>query len=358
MEKLHSMLFRPKIAEALRCSNFETVADILHHNKNDLAKRLKLSGKEVSELVNTIMQEIKMSRLISYPPKNALMLLKEGTHRMLSTGDNQIDKIIGGGILSRAITEIVGESSVGKTQLCLQLCLTVQLPEELGGLNGGAVYISTEGNFHLKRYYQMVSSFQQKYSSLRDIDLAKNVHCVTVPDLETQRNVLRHQLPVLLSRNNIRLVIIDSVTANFRTFETSEFPNFRQRASEICQLGIQLKEISDRFNAPIVCVNQVSDNFAIEDFEECDDDAHYEYNCYQRQLLIGNGTKIPALGLTWSNIINIRIMLSRPKRILTEEDGSAGDNDPRTIALLMAPHAQRRFGEYYIDRHGIHGLVN
>ncbi|CAG8518666.1 14317_t:CDS:2 [Acaulospora colombiana] len=324
MEKLQSMLFRPKIAEAVRCSNFTTAADILHHNERDLAKKLNLSGREVSELVNTIVRE-----MIPYPPKNALMLLKDGTHRALSTGDKQIDKIIGGGILSKGITEIVGESSVGKTQLCLQLCLTVQLPEKLGGLNGGAVYISTEGNFHLR-----------------------------LSDLETQRNVLDNQLSILISSNNIRLIVIDSVTANFRTFETTEIPNFRQRALEISQMGIQLKEISDRFNAPVVCVNQVSDNFIIDEtYGEDDSDAHYEYNYYQKQLLIGDGTKVPALGLMWSSVINARIVLSRPKRFLTEE-GSINDNGPRTIALMMAPHAPRRFGEYYIDGSGVHGLVN
>ena len=42
-----------------------------------------------------------------------------------------------GGVLSRGITEIAGESASGKTQVCLQLCLTVQLPISLGGLDGG-----------------------------------------------------------------------------------------------------------------------------------------------------------------------------------------------------------------------------
>ena len=37
----------------------------------------------------------------------------------------------------RGITEITGESAAGKTQLCIQLCLSVQLPKELGGLAGG-----------------------------------------------------------------------------------------------------------------------------------------------------------------------------------------------------------------------------
>jgi len=39
--------------------------------------------------------------------------------------------------MSHGITEIAGESASGKTQLCLQLCLTVQLSHDNGGLNAG-----------------------------------------------------------------------------------------------------------------------------------------------------------------------------------------------------------------------------
>lgn len=42
-----------------------------------------------------------------------------------------------GGVLTRVITEVAGESAAGKTQFCLQLCLTVQLPLKEGGLGSG-----------------------------------------------------------------------------------------------------------------------------------------------------------------------------------------------------------------------------
>jgi len=44
---------------------------------------------------------------------------------------------ITGGVMSHGITEVSGESASGKTQLCLQLCLTVQLSQSNGGLNAG-----------------------------------------------------------------------------------------------------------------------------------------------------------------------------------------------------------------------------
>ena len=65
------------------------------------------------------------------------------------------------------LSEIAGKAGLGKTQICLQLCATVQVcisyliaklerirehmlsqvPAELGGLGGRAVYLDTEGDF-------------------------------------------------------------------------------------------------------------------------------------------------------------------------------------------------------------------
>ncbi len=55
-------------------------------------------------------------------------MLADPTPRRLTLGCSVLDRAMGGGLLTRGITEVFGESGVGKTQLCLQLCLTAQLP--------------------------------------------------------------------------------------------------------------------------------------------------------------------------------------------------------------------------------------
>ena len=66
----------------------------------------------------------KKNKTISYPWMSDTVLLEWSINSL-------------GGILTQGITEISGESAAGKTQLCLQLCITVQLPREQGGLSGG-----------------------------------------------------------------------------------------------------------------------------------------------------------------------------------------------------------------------------
>jgi meiotic recombination protein DMC1 len=43
-----------------------------------------------------------------------------------------------------SITEVYGEFRCGKTQLCHTMCVTAQLPREMGGAEGKVVFLMTE----------------------------------------------------------------------------------------------------------------------------------------------------------------------------------------------------------------------
>lgn len=55
----------------------------------------------------------------------------------LSVGCPVLDELLRGGLPVGGVTELAGESGAGKTQLALQLCLSVQYPTQHGGLNSG-----------------------------------------------------------------------------------------------------------------------------------------------------------------------------------------------------------------------------
>jgi DNA repair protein RadA len=74
-----------------------------------------------------------------------------------TTGSKALDELLGGGIETHAITELVGEYGAGKTQLCLNLCVRAQLKPEEGGLGGGVLFFDTEGTFSSERIYQIAS---------------------------------------------------------------------------------------------------------------------------------------------------------------------------------------------------------
>jgi DNA repair protein RadA len=88
----------------------------------------------------------------------------------VTTGSKALDKIVDGGLETQTITEFYGEYGSGKSQMCHQLCINIQLPPEKGGLNGGALYVDTENTFRLERIVQMA-----KFAGLDPAEAVKKI---------------------------------------------------------------------------------------------------------------------------------------------------------------------------------------
>lgn len=80
-------------------------------------------------------------------------------------GCDAIDELLDGGFRSGILTEICGEASAGKTQLCLQLLLQSTLPKQFGGLESTACYICTEGMGSIKRLHELAGVYVDRYGS-------------------------------------------------------------------------------------------------------------------------------------------------------------------------------------------------
>jgi DNA repair protein RAD57 len=88
-------------------------------------------------------------------------------------------------------------------------------------------------------------------------------------DLESQDHILRFQVPVAIKQYGIRLIILDSVAANYRAeFERpgagngqSGGANMAQRSSELVKLGQLLRDLARDYDLAVVVANQVADRF-------------------------------------------------------------------------------------------------
>lgn len=76
----------------------------------------------------------------------------------IPTSSQYLDKALQNGIRTGIITEIVGSSGTGKTQLCLQLVLNTIFPQPVGVIDGDAVYLSTKRNFCPQRVIELVDN--------------------------------------------------------------------------------------------------------------------------------------------------------------------------------------------------------
>lgn len=161
-------------------------------------------------------------------------------------------------------------SGAGKTQFLLTLLLSVQLPPPRG-VSGAALYISTESALPTTRLSQMLRLHRVLTSASQKPTLDSVISIVT-PDLESQDHILRYQVPVAIRQYGIRLIVLDSVAANYRaefdrpgngatTGQTSG-ANMAQRSSELVKLGQLLRDIAREHNIAIVVANQVADRFS------------------------------------------------------------------------------------------------
>lgn len=90
----------------------------------------------------------------------------------LTTGSQELDKLLGGGLETGSLTEMFGEFRTGKTQICHTLAVTCQLPVERGGAEGKCLYIDTEGTFRPER----LLSIAERYTRLTKLESASTSH--------------------------------------------------------------------------------------------------------------------------------------------------------------------------------------
>lgn len=244
-----------------------TTTDLLTLHPSDIAKQAQVPLLDLKRFIAAVQtslnDDLGPPRQIAYP-KEAEDGRFQGAN-VVSTLNDDLDRALGGGVPVGCITEFAGESGAGKTQMMLSLCLAVQLPSPRG-LSKKALYISTEAALATRRLSQMMASnpVLQSYEAEERPSL-DNILSTITPDLESQDHILEVQVPVMLQRHNIGLIIMDSVAANYRAeFERqgSHGSNMAARSAELVRLGALLRDVARRYNVAVVVANQVADRFA------------------------------------------------------------------------------------------------
>jgi DNA repair protein RadA len=234
----------PTTAEKLRNLGFRTAETLAIATVREL-KAAGISEKKALEIIRTV----RSTTSLSFIRANELKRMRQNILR-LSTGSKTIDELVGGGLETQTLTEIYGEYGSGKSQICHQLCVNVQRPLEKGGLEGAALYIDTENTFRTERIIQMA-----KHLGLDPEEAAKNIIYAEAYTSEHQIFLVDNSDKVIKD-NNIRLIIVDSLTSHFR----SEYLGREMLAERQQKLNMHLHKLirlGRVFNVVIVVTNQV-----------------------------------------------------------------------------------------------------
>ncbi|MGQ9720571.1 MAG: DNA repair and recombination protein RadA [Candidatus Jordarchaeum sp.] len=169
----------------------------------------------------------------------------------ITTGTKNLDQLLGGGIETRGITEFFGEFRTGKTQICHQLSVTVQLPEERGGLNGDAVYIDTEGTFRPERLVQIATRLE-----LEPQEVLKRVVYARAYNSDHQLYLSQNIDGIIEKGKNVKLIVVDSMVGYFRS-EYIGRGMLAERQQKLNKHLHNLLRLAELYNLAIVVTNQV-----------------------------------------------------------------------------------------------------
>mmetsp|Transcript_43613 Transcript_43613/g.68287 ORF Transcript_43613/g.68287 Transcript_43613/m.68287 type:complete len:332 (+) Transcript_43613:46-1041(+) len=168
----------------------------------------------------------------------------------LTSGSNEMDRILKGGFETGTITEIYGEYRTGKTQLCHTICVTCQLGISDGGGVGRAAYIDTEGTFRPERIVSVAERF-----NLNSHDVLDNISLARAYNTDHQLDLLNIVCEMMTERR-YALLIVDSSTGLYRT-DYSGRGELASRQQHLAKFLRYLQRIADEFGVAVVITNQV-----------------------------------------------------------------------------------------------------
>ena len=234
----------PATAQKLRDLGYHTVESLAMATYREL-EPVGVGEKKAFSIIDAARSAIG----VNFIRADELLKMRQDVLR-LTTGSQALDKIVDGGLETQTITEFYGEYGSGKSQMCHQLCVNVQLPPERGGLSGGALYVDTENTFRLERIVQMA-----KHAGLDPEEVVKNIIYAEAYTSDHQMFLLENA-DEIIKENNIKIIIIDSLTAHFRS-EYVGREMLARRQQKLNQHMHKLVALARAFNTVAVVTNQV-----------------------------------------------------------------------------------------------------
>jgi DNA repair protein RadA len=174
---------------------------------------------------------------------------KRKTRLTCTTGCSQLDNLLEGGIRTQEMVELIGEYGTGKTTICFKLCITGQQPPEKGGLGGSVLFFDTEGTFSPKRIRQIAEAMELEADPVLSGIIISRAYTS-----DHQEFLLDHAFD-LCEKENVKLVIVDSVIAHYRS-EYVGRESLAERQQRLNRYMHKLHRLSEIYDLAVVITNQ------------------------------------------------------------------------------------------------------
>jgi DNA repair protein RadA len=235
-----------KTAQKLRDAGFADMMRLATATAKELSVKAEI-GEGVAEKV---IEAARKAEQIDFETAFDVMERRKDVGR-ITVGSKAFDELIGGGIETQAITEVFGEFGSGKSQISHELAVTIQLPPEQGGLDAECVFIDTENTFRPERIEQIANGFELELE-----EVLQKIHIARAFNSNHQILMAEKVNELIQNGTNIRLLIVDSLTAHFRA-EYVGRESLAARQQKLNQHLHTLQNIANTYNTAVFVTNQV-----------------------------------------------------------------------------------------------------
>jgi len=240
-----------KTLQKMRESGYDNLMSIAATLTADLVAASGLGDETAAKIINAARSKLKMG----FEPASEVLKKRERIAK-ITTGSKTLDNLLGGGVETQAILEAYGAFGSGKSQIAHQLAVNVQLPKERGGLEAKAIFIDSEQTFRPERIVDMAKALDlDPHKALDNVFVARSYN-------SDHQILLAEKAEEILKKENVKLIIVDSLTASFRSDYTGR-GMLANRQQKLNRHMHHLQRLADIYNVAIYVTNQVMANPAI-----------------------------------------------------------------------------------------------
>lgn len=235
-------------AEKLRKAGYEDFEKIAASSPHELSEIAEIGVETAKKTIAAARDALEMGFETADQ-----MFEKRKTIGRITTGSKSLDALLGGGIETQSITEFFGKFSSGKSQIGFSCSVTCQLPIEMGGLEAKVLFIDSESTFRPERIKQIAeANGLDPDAVLKNIFIAKAIN-------SDHQIILTEKAEEIIKKNNIRLIVVDSLTSHFRSDYVGR-GSLGERQQKLNKHIHYLQKLADTYNVAVIITNQVMDN--------------------------------------------------------------------------------------------------
>jgi DNA repair protein RadA len=235
----------------LENSGFRSLKDLVVRGPVDISEATGMDFEKSAVLCNRARQILEEAGVLEKSFVTARNLYdKRLRAERVSTGSKNLDNLLGGGVETRAVTEIFGEYGTGKTQICHTLCVIVSREGTHGGLASKAIYVDTESTFRPERIVSICNARSIESGPVLDSIIVAKAYNTAHQEL------IIDEIGSIIDTNRVKLLVVDSAVAHYRA-EFLGRATLSERQQKLNKFMHILLRISETYGAAVVITNQI-----------------------------------------------------------------------------------------------------